>query len=86
MMYRQVTFAERYTLGLLRRDGASPAAIARVLGRHRSSISREVRRNRARSDSTYRPQLADWPGILVISHETIYRYIWADKPEECYES
>jgi IS30 family transposase len=121
MMYRQITFAERYTLGLLRRDGASPAAIARVLGRHRSSISREVRRNQAHSDGTYRPQLADWYArrrrchsrrntqftraawtrveallredwspeqiagrlqrlrILQISHETIYRYIWADK-------
>jgi len=60
MMYRQITFAERYTLGLLRRDGLSPAAIARTLGRHRSTILREVRRNRATSDGTYRPPLADW--------------------------
>jgi IS30 family transposase len=60
MSYRQITFAERYTLGLLRRQGLAPAAIARVLGRHRSTIGREVRRNRARSDGTYRPQLADW--------------------------
>ena len=60
MMYRQITFAERYTLGLLRRDGLRPAAIARTLGRHRSTILREVRRNRARSDGTYRPPLADW--------------------------
>ncbi len=60
MSYRQITFAERYTLGLLRRQGLTPAAIARVLGRHRSTIGREVRRNRASSDGTYRPQLADW--------------------------
>ncbi len=60
MMYRQITFAERYTLGLLRRQGLSPAAIARVLGRHRSTLLREVPRNRATSDGTYRPQLADW--------------------------
>ncbi len=60
MSYRQITFAERYTLGLLRRQGLTPAAIARVLGRHRSTIGREVRRNRANSDGTYRPQLADW--------------------------
>ena len=60
MNYRQITYAERYTLGLLRPQGLSPAAIARVLGRHRSTIIREVRRNRARSDGTYRPQLADW--------------------------
>jgi IS30 family transposase len=121
MTYHQITFAERYTLGLLRQRGLPPAAIARVLGRHRSTIGREVRRNRAHSDATYRPQLADWyargrrsrarrnrrftavawarvqallredwspeqvagwlrrRGELAISHETIYRYIWADK-------
>ena len=121
MMYCQITAAERYSIGLLRRDGASPAVIARVLGRHRSSISREVRRNATRFDGMYRPQLADWYArgrrshsrrnrrftaaewarvetlvrtdwspeqiagrlrlerILAISHETIYRYIWADK-------
>ena len=121
MMYHQITFAERYTLGLLRQQGLAPAAIARVLGRHRSTIVREVRRNGARSDGTYRPQLADWYArgrrahsrrnrrfsardwarvqalvradwspdqvagwlrrhrLLEISHETIYRYIWADK-------
>ena len=121
MLYRRITFAERYTLGLLRRRGCSAAAIARVLGRHRSTIGREVQRNRAHSDGTYRPQLADWyartrrghsrrnrqftpaqwariqellredwspeqvagwlrrHGELAISHETIYRYVWADK-------
>ena len=121
MMYHQVTYAERYTLGLLRQRGLSAAAIARVLGRHRSTIGREVRRNRAASDGGYRPQLADWyargrrsrsrrnrrfgvedqalvrgllaeqwspeqiagrlryEGRLAISHETIYRWIWADR-------
>ncbi len=120
MTYRQITYEERYTLGLLRQRGLSPAAIARVLGRHRSTILREVRRNRATSDGTYRPQLANWYAggrrrtrrnlrfsvadfrlvrrflaqqwspeqvagylrrhrVLRISHETIYRYIWADK-------
>ncbi len=67
MLYRQITFEERYTVGLLRQQGLSAAAIARTLGRHRSTIGREVRRNRAHSDGTYRPQLADWyarrPGI-----------------------
>ena len=60
MLYRQITFAERYTLGLLRRRGCSAATIARVLSRHRSTIGREVRRNRAHADGTYRPQLAHW--------------------------
>ncbi len=123
MTYRQITFEERYTLGLLRRQGLSPAAIARVLGRHRSTILREVLRNRKASDGGYRPQLADWYARgrrsrsrrnqrftpaewqrvhrllqkqwspeqiagylrrhrrLRISHETIYRNIWADKRE-----
>ena len=121
MMYHQITCAERYTLGVLRRGGLSPAAIARVLGRHRSTIGREIRRNGTPRDGCYRPQLADWYAQgrrsrsrrnrrftaaewariqvllredwspeqvagwlrrhrqLVISHETIYRYIWADK-------
>jgi transposase len=121
MLYRQITFAERYTLGVLRQRGLSAAAIARMLGRHRSTIGREVQRNCAHSDATYRPQLADWYARgrrshsrrnrqftaadwariqvllredwspeqvagwlrrhreLAISHETIYRYVWADK-------
>lgn len=121
MKYHQITLEERYTIGLLRQGGLAPAAIAQALGRHRSTILREVRRNRATSDGTYRPQLAEWYArgrlsrsrrnlrlsaadlarvrtllkeqwspeqvagwlhrhrILEISHETIYRYIWADK-------
>lgn len=121
MTYHQITYAERYTLGLLRQRGLTAAAIARVLGRHRSTIGREARRNGAHSDGTYRPQLADWYARsrrsrsrrnrrfttaewariqallredwspeqvagwlrrhreLAISHETIYRYVWADK-------
>jgi IS30 family transposase len=120
MMYRQITSAERYALGVLRRQGLCAAAIARALGRHRSTIGREVRRNRAHADGSYRPQLADWyaggrrsrsrrnqrfttpdralvaaflweqwspeqvvgylrrHGILRISHETIYRFVWTD--------
>ena len=121
MTYHQITFEERYTLGLLRQRGLAAAAIARVLGRHRSTIGREVRRNGTPRDGCYRPQLAEWyaygrrsrsrrnqrfsttdwariqtllredwspeqvagwlrrRGELAISHETIYRYIWAEK-------
>ncbi len=123
MTYHQITFAERYSLGLRRQRGLSAAAIARLLGRHRSTIGREVRRNHTPRDGTYRPQLADWYArgrrsrsgrnrrfsaadwarvqalvredwspeqvagwlrrhrLLEISHETIYRYLWADKRE-----
>ena len=58
--YRQITLRERYELGALRRQGLGPAVIARDLGRHRSTIWRELRRNQSHSDGTYRPQLADW--------------------------
>ena len=58
--YHQITYEERYTLGLLRQEGLCAAAIARILGRHRSTIGRELRRNRTRHDGAYRPQLADW--------------------------
>jgi transposase, IS30 family len=57
-MYRQITSAERYSLGLLRQRGLSPAAIARFLGRHRSTITRELRRN-SRDDGCYRPAVAE---------------------------
>src|ERR1051326_429332 len=55
MLYRQITFEERYTVGLLRQQGLSPAAIARTLGRHRSTIGPEGRGNRAPSDGTRPP-------------------------------
>ena len=119
--YHQITSEERYSLGLLRQRGLRPATIARVLGRHRSSITREIQRNATHYDGTYRPQLANWyahsrrsrsrrntqftpsdwarvkvlvredwspeqiagrlrrDGVLTISHETIYRRVWADK-------
>src|SRR5206468_8664315 len=60
MTYHQITYEERYTVGLLRQRGLAAAAIARLLGRHRSTIGREARRNGTPRDGCYRPQLADW--------------------------
>ena len=58
--YRQLTSEERHTLSTLRKQGYQQAAIARALGRHRSTISREVRRNsKDRGGRVYRPDLAD---------------------------
>lgn len=121
MTYHQLTLQERYALGVLRQQGPTAAAIGRALGVHRSTIGREVWRNRKVIDGAYRPPLADlyargrrsrsrrnqqfsaadwtrvefllrhlWSpeqvagwlrrhAILCISHETIYRHIWADK-------
>jgi len=56
--YRQLTSGERYALSALRKQGLKQAQIARALGRDRSTISREVRRN-AKKDGAYRPALAD---------------------------
>lgn len=60
MRYHQITPAERYTLVTLRRQEPklSCAAIARLMGRHRSTISRELRRNCSRHDGAYRLQRA----------------------------
>ena len=56
--YRQLTSGERYALSALRKQGYSQAEIARALGRHRSTISREVRRN-VKPDGFYRPKDAE---------------------------
>ena len=55
MSYRQLTPEERYMLAALRRQGCNQAEIARALGRHRSTVCREVSRNSSRSDGHYRP-------------------------------
>lgn len=58
MSYHQITLGERYMLSALRRQGFSNAEIARVLGRSRSTISREIRRNSTHPDGGYRPDRA----------------------------
>jgi IS30 family transposase len=123
MRYHQITREERYTLAAMRTQHPplSNAEMARRLGRHPSTILREVRRNAARHDGAYRASKAQertngrrsrtrrWSkltekswmlvqdllreklspdqisgrlrreGVLEVSHETIYRYILADK-------
>ena len=54
MTYRQLTPEERYMLAALRRQGLNQSEIARCMGRHRSTVCREVRRNGARADGRYR--------------------------------
>lgn len=55
MAYHQITSEERYTIAALRREGFNQSQVARHLGRHRSTVSRELRRNAARHDGAYRP-------------------------------
>ena len=45
-------------LAALRRQGYNQSQIARALGRHRSTVCREVRRNSPRSDGRYRASTA----------------------------
>lgn len=60
MRYHQITREERYTLATLRKQvpRLSNVAIARLMERHPSTISREVRRNSTRLDGAYRPSRA----------------------------
>ena len=60
MGYHQITLAERYTLATLRKQvpALTVAEIARLMGRHRSTIAREIARNSSRRDHIYRTRHA----------------------------
>jgi IS30 family transposase len=58
MTYRQLSPAERYMLAALRRQGLNQSEIARALGRHRSTVCRELRRNSTKADGRYRASTA----------------------------
>lgn len=58
MSYHQITSGERYSIAALRTQGFNQSEIARALGRDRSTISRELRRNSSRFDGAYRPSKA----------------------------
>jgi IS30 family transposase len=56
--YHQLTQEERYLITAQRACGHSPAQVARVLGRHRSTVTRELRRNVTNHDGMYRAEKA----------------------------
>ena len=56
--YHQLTQEERYRITAHRMAGCTQAEIARLLGRHRSTIGREVKRNATRHDGDYRAEKA----------------------------
>ena len=58
MTYHQITSGERYRLSALRVQGYNNPQIARALGRHRSTIWREVRRNAHPTDGRYKVEKA----------------------------
>ncbi len=56
--YHQLTQEERYRIAAERSIGSSLAQIAGVLGRHPSTIGRELARNATAHDGAYRPEKA----------------------------
>lgn len=56
--YHQLTHEERYSITTLLRHGSTQAEVARELGRSRSTISRELRRNVTHHDGRYRAEKA----------------------------
>ncbi|HDI3316031.1 TPA: IS30 family transposase, partial [Vibrio cholerae] len=59
MNYKQLTEGDRYTIAAYKKQGLSLAEIARLTGRHKSTISREIARNRCAYDGAYRAFKAD---------------------------
>jgi len=58
MTYHQLTQEERYLISAHRMAGASQRAIAKLLHRSPSTVSRELQRNATRHDRRYRPSKA----------------------------
>ena len=56
--YHQLTQSERYLIAQLRQQGVAARTIALRLGRHRSTVYREVKRNATAHDGAYRPHKA----------------------------
>jgi IS30 family transposase len=56
--YTHLTRSERDQIADLKARGLGPSAIARAIGRHPSTLSRELKRN-AHEDGTYRPVFAE---------------------------
>src|ERR1039457_611912 len=52
--YHQLSTEERYELAALRRQSLRVVAMAQHLGRHRSTLYREVKRNQSAHDGRYR--------------------------------
>ena len=113
MSYKHLSQMERYQIYALLKARHSVSEISRLLGRHKSTVSRELARNAGKRG--YRPRQADllcqersrrsrnarqidpiilgkmadrlliqWSpeqiaAILPLSHETVYRHVYADK-------
>jgi len=63
--YTQLTREERYQIYGLRQVGCQQSEIAQVLGRHKATISRKLRRNRGLRG--YRPRQAHRASLVQFS-------------------
>ena len=121
MRYKHLGSEERHQIAAMRGLYLVIAEIARTLGRHRSTVYRELKRNRSVHDGFYRATHSSWKangrkrrsrrnlrygkkafapveamirrqlspeqivgrcrleGEKIMSHETIYKWIWAEK-------
>ena len=68
MPCRQITEGERYAMHALRLQGLCPAEIARVVGRHRRTITREFQRNSKPCSGYYQPASAHTYAATRRSH------------------
>ena len=78
MSYHQVTSGERYMISALRKQGCGIGAVGRHLGRHRSTIGRELRRNGCRHGYD-RPSVAV---TLAVSRRSVSRRNQRFSPEQ----
>jgi len=69
MRYRHLIQEERYQISAFQLAGWLMRAIAAKLGRHVSTVSRELGRNRANGD--YQPQVAEHAPMITLHIPTM---------------
>ena len=55
----QITKEQRYTIFVMLKKGFKPKNIAELIGKHKSSIYREINRNKDKRNGVYKPELAE---------------------------
>ena len=73
MTYHQLTQEERYLIAAQRMCGHSPAQMARVLGRHRSTVVRELCRNATHHDGRAQNRLRDHQKLRARNTDEVTR-------------
>lgn len=77
----QLSLAERYEIFALKKHGSCNSEIARTLGRDKSTISRELKRNADGRSKTYRPELAHKKTVDRHLHKNKYKAFTAQMQE-----